>query len=105
MIKVLQLILISTILTSCSTTLTANGAKVRVVRHSEKTRTCKRLAEVKASSMMGGLFAGMAYEKSINEVKNQTAEAGGNVVELLDSHNGWSGTNMIGNAYLCKEMP
>jgi hypothetical protein len=99
--KHLTLITFLSILTSCSTALTAEGSKVQIVHHLTKAKDCKFVSVVQATSMMGGLLQGAAYDKSINELRNKAGKLGANLVALTNNTNNWGGTNLSGNAYKC----
>ena len=85
----------------CSVALTTEGSKVEIVHHFSKAKGCKFISIVQASSMMGGLLQGVAYDKSMNEIRNKAGKLGANLVTLTGNTNNWGGTNLSGNAYKC----
>ncbi len=88
--------------TGCATMLTTKGALVRVTNYFEDIKNCKHLGQITSSSGWGGFAAtGIGFESAINELKNKTAEMGGNVVLIQTISNTMGGTRMIGDAYLC----
>lgn len=82
-------------------TLTPQGSTVRVVRDIRIAGDCKYITPVSSSSSWGGLASGLAFDNAMNELKNKTAESGGNTVLMSESLSSWGGTRMVGDAYLC----
>lgn len=85
------------------TTVTKQGAIVRVVNNVEAVKDCKYLRQLESSSSWGGLASGVAFDNAMNEMKNKTAEMGGNTVYSTAMLSSWGGTRMIGDAYNCPE--
>ncbi len=83
----------------------AAKSDVVVVRDYAAVANCKALGEVRGSSMMGGVLANAAYEKSLRLLKERAAALGGTHVQILDSASGFSGSRMIGTAFRCDAGP
>lgn len=115
-IKIFTLALISVGLSGCAAiSATSSGEKVEVVTEAPSKYSCKFLGDVYGSQ--GNWFTGdITSNKNLakgsrNDIKNETAELGGNVVHVQDSKttNAWfaSGTTnhvLVGKAYKCKDL-
>lgn len=66
---------------------------------------CQRLAEVRGSSLMGGILASAGYDSALNEMKSKAATAGGTHLLLFDLTTGQTGANGFGEAYRCEDQP
>ena len=96
----LLLILMLIVVSGC-TTLTPQGSSVRVVRDIRIAGDCKYITPIASSSAWGGLASGVAYDNAMAELKNKTAETGGNTILMSETLSSWGGTRMVGDAYLC----
>lgn len=89
-------------LTGCMTTLSREAVTVRVVRDAQFVKGCKYIQTVDANSSWGGFAAtGVGYNSAMNELKNNTAQVGGNTLLIVVLENSMGGTNMTGDAYRC----
>ena len=92
-------------LSNC-TTLTLEGQMVDIVSDRKSIKSCKFKGLVKSYSGWGGIAAsGTGRRNVIVDLRNQTANLGGNVLYLrhLSSGSHITGVSMDGKAYLCKE--
>ncbi len=92
------------LLSSCVyTTLTPEGAKVRITANPDVVRPCTLVGEVKGADHWNGGIAGQgaAEETATRELKNRTAAMGANVVFVTTSHTNTSGSVQRGEAYKC----
>ncbi|MEA2328189.1 MAG: hypothetical protein QOE68_3148 [Thermoanaerobaculia bacterium] len=87
-----------------TTSLTPEGAKVRVTSNPEAVKGCTSLGEVTGNDHMnGGVASGMAEEQAHRRLMNAAAEKGGNVVLVTSSSTGHNGSSQRGEAYRCTE--
>jgi hypothetical protein len=90
------------IFSACATKVSNQGASIRVTNHPEDVKNCNYLGQVTSSSGWGGFAAtGVGFESAMNELKNKTAEMGGNTLLTQVVSNTMGGTRMIGDAYKC----
>jgi hypothetical protein len=90
-------------LAGCATTLSNQGALVRVTNQSEDVKTCNYLGQITSSSGWGGFAAtGLGFESAMNELRNKAGAMGANVLLTQVISNTMGGTRMIGDAYICK---
>jgi hypothetical protein len=86
-----------------TTTLTPEGAKVRVTSNPEAVKGCKLVGEVTGNDHMnGGVASGIAEEQANRRLKNAAAEKGANVVLVTSSSTGHNGSAQRGEAYRCE---
>ena len=96
----LCLLLGLSLLPAC-TSLTSEGAKVRVTMNPDAVHGCEFLGNVSASSGWGGPAGGNAGEESVQyQMQNETAKHGGNVLFIVSSKARYS-TRGVGEAYRC----
>jgi uncharacterized protein YbjQ (UPF0145 family) len=89
---------------SCvTTTLTPEGARVRVTSNPEAVHGCTLVGEVKgADHMNGGLLGqGAAQETAMRELKNRAAAMGADTVLMVTSTTNTSGSVQLGEGYRC----
>lgn len=87
---------------SCATPVSHQGRDVRVVKDIQFVEGCDHVTSVDSSSSWGGFAAtGVAYTSAMNQLKNQAADAGANVILISTLSNTMGGTNMSGEAFNC----
>jgi uncharacterized protein YbjQ (UPF0145 family) len=92
------------VLTSCvTTTLTPEGAKVRVTSNQEAVHGCVLIGEVKGADHMNGgtMGQGAAQETAMRELKNRAAAMGADTVLMITSTTNTSGSVQLGEGYRC----
>jgi uncharacterized protein YbjQ (UPF0145 family) len=102
--KRMAIVAASFLMASCVTTsLTPEGAKVRVTSNPEAVHGCTLVGEVKgADHWNGGMMGqGAAQETAMRELKNRAAAAGANVVLIVTSTTNMSGSVQLGEGYRC----
>lgn len=100
----LALLVVLLALASCvTTTLTPDGAKVRVTSNPEAVHGCTLVGEVKgADHLNGGLLGqGAAQETAMRELKNRAAAMGADTVLMVTSTTNTSGSVQLGEGYRC----
>lgn len=95
------LLLLLVMLTGC-VTLSEQGSRVRVVSNPDAVKGCKYLAQVTSSSSWGGLASGLAFDNAMAELKNKTAQIGGDTAFTSVMLSSWGGTRIVGDAYACQ---
>src|SRR3954447_21482477 len=87
-----------------TTSLTPEGAKVRVTSNPEAVKGCTSVGEVTGNDHMnGGIASGTAEEQAHRRLMNAAAEKGANVVLVTSSSTGHNGSSQRGEAYRCTE--
>jgi len=95
---------VSLLLASCvTTTLTPEGAKVRVTTNQEAVHGCVLIGEVKGADHMNGgtMGQGAAQETAMRELKNRAAAMGADTVLMITSTTNTSGSVQLGEGYRC----
>lgn len=115
-IKFSILVVVSLVLSGCAAiSATSSGERVEVVTEAPSKYACKFLGDVYGSQ--GNWITGdFTSNKNLamgsrNDLKNETAELGGNVVHVQDSKttqswtaNGTTNHVLVGKAYKCKDL-
>jgi len=101
--KIYSLLLTLSVITSCSTAITQDGAKVRPVTAIEKEKySCEFLGMV-TGSHGEGWTAGGNQESAMNETRNKVSELKGNAFVILSSDSGnWLDSTSSFNAEALK---
>lgn len=88
-------------LAGCSSTMPATDmVKIAVAQH--EVAGCQYLAEVRGDhNLWGGMAVQIAINDATAQLKNKTAQAGGNTVLVTKSSTHMAGSNMAGKAYRC----
>jgi len=83
--------------------LTPEGEQVRVTSNADAAKGCKLLGDIDASDRWNGGMAGqMAAEENANRrLRNKAAALGANLVLMVSSTTGMSGSRARGEAYSC----
>ncbi len=94
-------ILCITILTSCSTSLTDKGKKVRVVESKEAVSTMEFISNVEGSSSLSGLWRHTGYNNALNECINEAGDLGASHIFIPKGRGGyWRWSQKVkGEAY------
>lgn len=79
----------------------SNAGEIILVNDSPAVAGCERLGEVRSGSLWGGLMAGAAYDGSLKKLKARAAKMGATHLLLLNVASGFSGAQMLGQAYRC----
>lgn len=89
------------VLAGCSSTMPASDmVKIAVAEH--EVAGCTYLSEVRGDhNMWGGMMVQRAIDDATAQLKNKTAQAGGNTVLVTKSSSHMAGANMAGKAYRC----
>ena len=98
--KLIILVLASSLGTSCSTSLTTAGSKIKLLSENQKS-TCQSVGVVTGSSNAGA-SPGHNAENAMNEVRNKAAELGGNALEVIGTTASGSAQTVIGEAFICE---
>lgn len=87
-----------------TTTLSEAGSAVRITSSPDIVKGCHFLGEVKGSDHVNGgvMGQGAAENNSRNEIRNNAASLGANVVHLNSSNVGMGGASIHGEAYRCQ---
>ena len=91
-------------LTGCVTTsLSHDGANVRVTLNPDVVKGCKYIGEIVGRDRLNGGALGQsaAEQNADNRIKNHAAELGANVVLLSTNETGFSGSTKRGEGYSC----
>ena len=94
----------SLLIGGCGTVLTSQGAAVHITNDYGDVMGCRYLGHTTASSALGGYgLQNKGLESSINELRNNAARMGANILVIhMVSKNG-TYTDMTGDAYRCDE--
>lgn len=93
------------LLSACVTTrLSPAGELVRITSNPDVVTDCEFLGSVTGSDGFNGGIAGQraAEENAIRRLKNEAGELGADVVFLVSSETGMSGSMQRGEAYRCR---
>lgn len=93
------------LLSACvMTTLSPAGERVRLTSNPDVVAECDFLGEVTGSDGFNGGIAGQraAEENAIRRLKNAAGALGADVVFLVSSETGMSGSTQRGEAYRCR---
>lgn len=91
------------ILLSGCVVLAPQGSSVRIVKDMEAVRGCKLIGPVESSSNWGGFAAtGVAFDNAMNEIRNKTAQAGGNIALINVFSNTMGGSRIMEDAWACE---
>lgn len=88
------------VLTCSCTSLSTEGRKVRVTANPDVVRGCTFVGNVSGSSGWGNAAAAAGEESVQNQMQNETARLGGNVLFLVSSRAGFTARG-VGEAYAC----
>lgn len=89
------------VLNGCSTTTPASDM-VNIAAAPQEVARCTYLAEVRGdNNLWGGAAVQVAVNDATAQIKNRTAQAGGNTVLVTKSLTHFAGANMSGKAYRC----
>lgn len=76
---------------------------VRMTRDRDVVKGCKFIVTVQGSSLHGGLFfQNVGRNSATNEIKNDAAEAGANMILINQLDSGFGGASANGEAYKCE---
>lgn len=88
-------------LAGCSNTMPASDM-VKIAVAEQEVAGCKYLSEVRGDhNLWGGMMVQVAIDDATAQLKNKTAQAGGNTVLVTKSSSHMAGANMAGKAYRC----
>ena len=88
----------------CGTVLTSQGAAVRITNDYGDAMGCTYLGQTTASSSLGGYgLDNKGLESSINELRNNAAQMGANILVIHMVTEDGTYTDMTGDAYRCDE--
>lgn len=96
--KAIILLVLVTIV-SCSTQVTKEGKKVRLVTNNQKEKYCEPIDIVTASNSVGW-DAGHDRENAMNEVRNKVASLGGNAMKIITSTQDSDGAVMFSSGII-----
>jgi hypothetical protein len=89
------------VIASCATSGPASDF-VKVAAADHEVASCTLLGEVRGDhNMFGGMMVQVAIDDATSQLKNKTANMGGNTVLITRSSAHWAGANMAGKAYRC----
>jgi hypothetical protein len=88
-------------LVGCVTPLTPGGQQVSVTDSHDDTKSCKSVGQTSASSGQGGIARSAGFEGAMNSMRNQAADLGGDTLYTMHVSTGFSGSEMMGQAYDC----
>lgn len=103
--KKLIILLSISFLASCSTRLSMDGSKVRVVRDKAEVQNMEFVATVEGTSTMTGVLKGKGYNNALNECINEAGKHGATHVLIPEGRGVYWTTNQIvrGEAYRSKK--
>ena len=88
-------------LAGCTTSLSANGEKIRVTHNPDAVKGCKYLETIHERSFVGGVLADGSMN-ALNKIKNKAAEIGGDIVFVVSETGGWNPATITAEVYKCQ---
>lgn len=92
---------IALLLAGCATQPVNQATNVVLTKDTNVVARCQNLGQIHTSSFMGGIMHSQGYENALVDLKNRAAARGATHVLLMDVSSGYTGSNVLGDAYRC----
>ena len=100
--RIITLIVFSSLLLGCTTTLTNDGESIKVI-DAKMAEECKFVHFVTGSNS-NGINAKAEIDNAITKVRNKASELGANAVQIMTTDwDYWGGGVVTANAYKCSK--